>query len=98
MFLRYTHLGVGHPIALRRFTKDCFHFDSAPLAEEAMDVEEVGSNDDCHDEHDDEHDDERLEAYLSKDSEELVEDECEIEGEESEEGEEDRIDDLRLSF
>lgn len=40
MFLRYTHLGVGHPVTLRKIVRQCLG--SETLADTIMDVDEGG--------------------------------------------------------
>jgi hypothetical protein len=40
MFLRYTHLGVGHPVTLRKIVKQCFGSDSTLADTMIMDVDE----------------------------------------------------------
>ena len=91
MFLRYTHLGVGHPVALRRITKDCLDFESAALASEVMDVDEGKSaSDEAYEEH--EEADEVSEGELEDEIEELQV------HEEDKEDEEDEEDDNDLSF
>lgn len=37
MFMRYTHFGVGHPVMLRRMTRECLGSDLVAL-DDAMDV------------------------------------------------------------
>jgi hypothetical protein len=51
MFLRYTHLGIGHPVALRKIVKDCFS-DGSTTPTEAMDIDADENN---HEGHEDEH-------------------------------------------
>jgi hypothetical protein len=53
MFLRYTHLGVGHPVALRRIARHCFDYKSTSPVE-AMDIDEVASDGEGHNEDNDE--------------------------------------------
>lgn len=38
IFLRYTHLGVGHPVTLQRMARHYFGLDLTPA--EAMDIDE----------------------------------------------------------
>jgi hypothetical protein len=45
MFLRYTDLGVGHLVALRKIVRDCFGLHPAAPGE-AMDVDEGGEDHD----------------------------------------------------
>ncbi|KAG1789842.1 uncharacterized protein HD556DRAFT_1446632 [Suillus plorans] len=53
MFLRYTDLGVGHPVALRRAVRDCFGLQSsAPV--ETMDIDEGRGDGEDHEIDDDE--------------------------------------------
>ncbi|KAG1726169.1 uncharacterized protein EDB91DRAFT_1254428 [Suillus paluster] len=42
MFIRYTDLGVGHPVALRRIVRDCSTLESAttPVEDDSMDVDQ----------------------------------------------------------
>lgn len=51
MFLRYTDLGIGHPVALRRTVRDCCGL-QAPA--EAMDVDEGAGDGEDNGEDDDE--------------------------------------------
>lgn len=87
--MRYTHLGVGHPLALRRIARDCFGPLLAARAD-AMDVvndeddgnSEKGSDDECSegcDELDDGHDndDEGLEELDEDGEDELGDEGCE---------------------
>jgi hypothetical protein len=43
MFLRYTDLGIGHPVALRWIVRDCLGLQSSVPAD-SMDINEGGSN------------------------------------------------------
>ncbi|KAG2060000.1 hypothetical protein BDR06DRAFT_967528 [Suillus hirtellus] len=83
MFLRYTSLGVGHPVALRKIVRNCFDLESATPATEDMDVD--GSRSDSEDHRDD--DEQRMDDGLSREESDDFEG-IEIEGEEDE-GEED---------
>lgn len=91
MFIRYTHFGVGHPVAVRKIIRDCLGSPAVAPAEcdamdivEDIDLEEVGDGE-GHAGHDDEQDSEDGEDELS--------------GEELDDGDEDEdlFDDL-LSF
>lgn len=83
MFLRYTHLGVGHPVALRRIVRDCFAPGESmtPEKSEAMDVDEGGSNGKDYKE-DDGSDDEQMDLDDDQIGESESEDECDEVGEE----------------
>ncbi|KAG1901203.1 uncharacterized protein F5891DRAFT_1187899 [Suillus fuscotomentosus] len=83
MFLRYTSLGVGHPVALRKIIRNCFDLESATLATEDMDVD--GSRSDSEDHGDD--DEQRMDDGLGREESDDFEG-IEIEGEDDE-GEED---------
>jgi hypothetical protein len=50
MFLRYTHFGVGHPVALRKIVRGCFDHDESTVPTEAMDIDEGASNGEGHEE------------------------------------------------
>jgi hypothetical protein len=88
MFMRYTHLGVGHPLALRRIARDCFDPQLAARAG-AMDVvndeddgnNEKGSDDECSegcDDLGDGHDsDEGFEEFDESGEDELGDEGCE---------------------
>jgi hypothetical protein len=41
MFIRYTDLGVGHPVTLRRIVRDCSTLESVttPVEDDSMDVD-----------------------------------------------------------
>jgi hypothetical protein len=97
MFMRYTPFGIGHPLTLRKITRDCLGPLAAPAAgSDAMDttiVDDVGHEDgvsdgedgeECNDEREEDPDDE-----LSDDWEEL-----ESEDGEDRDGDEDTFDDL----
>jgi hypothetical protein len=49
MFLRYTDMGVGHPVALQRTVRDCLNLRSVAPAE-AMDVDEDRGDGEGHEE------------------------------------------------
>lgn len=90
MFLRYTDLGVGHPVALRRTVRDCFSLrSSAPV--DAMIINEGGGGDGEGLEVDD---DERVDVDLADDELEEEDEEDEIEDEEEESDDELQDDDL----
>ncbi|KAG2051670.1 hypothetical protein BDR06DRAFT_983445 [Suillus hirtellus] len=83
MFLRYTDLGVGHPVSLRRAVRECFGFRSvAPV--EAMDIGEGRLGNDGQD-YEENSDEERMdcESDLCEESEDegdgLEESESELE-------------------
>jgi hypothetical protein len=84
MFLRYTDMGVGHPVALRRIVRDCLSLQSAAPVE-AMDVDEDGSDGEDH-----EQEEQQWMDVVGADE----ESEDEIEDEEDEEESEDECDDL----
>lgn len=99
--MRYTHLGVGHPLALRRIARDCFGPLLAARAD-AMDVvndeddgnSEKGSDDECSegcDELDDGHDndDEGLEELDEDGEDELGDEGCEYRSSPSDEEQDD---------
>ncbi|KAG2051626.1 hypothetical protein BDR06DRAFT_889558, partial [Suillus hirtellus] len=83
MFLHYTSLGVGHPVALRKIVRNCFDLESTTPATEDMDVD--GSRSDSEDHGDD--DEQRMDDGLGREESDDFEG-IEIEGEEDE-GEED---------
>jgi len=63
MFLRYTHLGVGHPVALRRIVRGCFFPNmesTTPVNLEVMVMDQSGSGE-GHEEGDD-LDDEQMDS------------------------------------
>jgi hypothetical protein len=54
MFLRYTHLGVGHPVALRRVVRDCFGLLSTMVNSGGMGVDQGQAYGECREEDNDE--------------------------------------------
>lgn len=88
MFLRYTDLGVGHPITLRSTVRDCFGSRSrAPVV--ATDIDEGGSDDEgCGD------DDEQHMHVDLQDDEEPEDEGDDMESEEDAGESDDGVDDL----
>jgi hypothetical protein len=85
MFMRYTDLGIGHPVILRRMVRDCFGPMAPADALDVMNDDSDGRDGDSEgdEERDDEqeHDEEESDDELSDDLEEL-----EDEGERDDEG------------
>lgn len=67
MFMRYTHLGVGHPVMLRRITRDCLGLgapaDVMNVVSDDADPKEISDSEDIEepDEEDEEEEDEENE-------------------------------------
>lgn len=97
MFMRYTHFGVGHPVMVRRLTRDCLGYESVTPVDAMDAVNEVDDTDDVEVEgreayHDGQADDNESE---DEDEEDGEDDEDEEDGEDEEdEGEDDMFDDL----
>lgn len=86
MLLRYTDMGVGHPVALRKTVRDCLNLRSAAPVE-AMDINEDGSDTEGHEEEEEQ----QLEMDVDLVDEESEE---ESESEEDEQESEDGFDDF----
>jgi hypothetical protein len=95
MFIRYTHFGVGHPVAVRKMVKDCLGSPAAAPADrdtmdifDDIDLEEIWDGE-GHAELDDEQD--------SEGEDELSDEELGDEDDEDRDEDDDLFDDL-LSF
>lgn len=92
MFIRYTHFGIGHPVALRKITRDCLGSLVAAPADcdsDAMDIVDDADLEEA--ERDDEQD-------LDEDSDEDELSDEELDGDDGDgDGDEDLFDD-HLSF
>jgi hypothetical protein len=73
MFLRYTALGVGHPVSLQKTVRDCSHHQPAAPAG-AMYVDD-GGNDDGEDHKEDDDEQQTMDIDLAEDEESESEDE-----------------------
>lgn len=63
MFLRYTHLGVGHPVALRRVVRGCLGLRSTTIVNSGgMDVDQGRDDGECREEDNDDSDDEQMDV------------------------------------
>lgn len=96
MFMRYTGFGVGHPVMLRKFVRDCYGSDlMAPT--NAMDVVDVDEHEEVINGDDNDTYDAECEEGDEESSDEELDDESTAEGDGEDNLDEDEFDDL-LSF
>ncbi|KAG0692048.1 hypothetical protein DFH29DRAFT_883162 [Suillus ampliporus] len=93
MFMRYTHLGIGHPVALRRIIRDCLG-SRAPADSDAMAIVDGAGHEEVSDGEGQEECSDSDEQEFSE--EEFSEEELEDESEEDCDGEDGRGDEDTL--